>query len=898
MTQFAVNDIVLHKKLGTGKVVAVMPETVIARFGSKIEECAKEDLTLRPSLSQRLERDKWDIPLEVVNRVQAEAIRSINDTWGVFVRSRIELFPHQLWVCRQVNRDWPVHWLVADDVGLGKTIEAGMILTPLIASGKVKRLLVMCPASLVSQWQIRLRNMFDIRAAMYVNTADTENSDFWNTHNQVIASLHTMKLDRNERHKRLLESEPWDLVVVDEAHHLNAEEHQSPTMGYQLIRNLSENNLVESMLFFTGTPHRGKEYGFVSLLQLLRPDLFDNTRSAYEQLHSLGKAMIRNNKYNVTDLTGKRLFQEPITTTETYCYSETEKRFYDMLSDFIIQGRAYASGLSDSMGNAVMLVLISMQKLASSSVAAIRRAIRGRLERIRQSIESLHSFQEQMRKYQEMEKTELNNEIAQDRMSEIEEAMTLSTSKLRLVENEEASLMELLEAAEVIEEETKIKKILEVVEERFSGRSVLFFTEYKATQSLLMSALVRRYGDNCVTFINGDERAVEVVLSDGREASITKYKAEAAAEFNSGKVRFLVSTEAGGEGIDLQEKCHTLVHVDMPWNPMRMHQRVGRLVRIGQNRQAEVLILRNPETVETRIWDKLNEKIDRINRAFREVMNEPEDVLQLVLGMTSPSLFRDIFVEGAQTDPENLSDWFDRKTATFGGKDAIEAVRELVGNVKKFDFKEVSDQIPRVDLPDLRPFLESALVLSGRRVSVGDDSALSFKTPDSWRTEPAIRSRYESMIFNRKDRSADAAKRLLGVGHKLVDKALELARSRSAAVTALPSSDISMNLAVFRVIDRVTEGSYKPDVIVGIGIGDKTVEFEIVRDWELLKLLNELPLRAARIKDIPDKPQNAMQIREMVDRADEFLRENLNVLKLDFRVPDVEVLAIICRNEI
>ncbi|MDM8515658.1 SNF2-related protein [Desulfobacterales bacterium HSG16] len=889
MNQFEKDDIVRHSKLGTGNVITDMGATVIVRFVQNIEECAKEDLKLCPSLTQRLERDEWDIPLEVINRVQAEAICSINDMWGVFARSQIQLFPHQLWVCRQVNKEWPMHWLVADDVGLGKTIEAGLILTPLIASGKVKRLLIMCPASLVSQWQIRLKEMFDIRAANYVTAADTKNSSFWETHNQVIASLHTLKLDKNDRHQRLLESEPWDLLIVDEGHHLNADEHQGLTLGYQLVRQLRENNCIQSMIFFTGTPHRGKDYGFVSLLQLLRPDLFDNNRPISEQLNSLKEVMIRNNKYNVTYLDGKRIFQEPVVNSETYFYSEYEQRFYDMLSEFIVEGRAYASNLSETMSNAAMLVLISMQKLASSSVAAIRRAIRGRLERIRESREKLQNYQKKMRSYQDLEENELDNEVAQDKMAQIEEEIMLITSQLHLVVNEESALQELLEASEIISEETKINRALEVLKNQFKDRSVLFFTEYKATQSLLMSALIKQFGDDCVTFINGDRRADEVICSDGDMVSLTKSKKEAAEDFNSGKVRFLVATEAGGEGIDLQENCYTLVHVDMPWNPMRMHQRVGRLVRIGQNRQVEVLILRNPDTVETRIWDKLNDKIDRINSAFREVMPEPEDMFQLVLGMTSPSFFRDIFVEANQTEPEDISNWFDQKAATFGGKDVLETVRDLIGNVNKFDFKKVSDQIPRADLPDLRPFFESALSLNGRRITAGEEGSLTFKTPDVWKTGPAIRPRYTNMTFDRSDRSQDARNRLLGVGHKIVDKALEQTKTIDSAFATIPENILSKAIIIFRVIDRVTEGAFKPDVIVAVKIQSED-NFEMMRDWELLKYLNKLPVRKDVMRDKSRKPED---VQEEINRANSFLSKNLKKLDLDFRVPDIEVLSIL-----
>ena len=110
-------------------------------------------------------------------------------------------------------------------------------------------------------------------------------------------------------------------------------------------------------------------------------------------------------------------------------------------------------------------------------------------------------------------------------------------------------------------------------------------------------------------------------ITPGTCARCAKTRETATSKFNGGQARFLVSTEAGGEGIDLQERCHTLIHVDLPWNPMRLHQRVGRLNRYGQKEQVQVVTLRNPDTVEALIWDKLNAKIESIKMAFDEVMD-------------------------------------------------------------------------------------------------------------------------------------------------------------------------------------------------------------------------------------------------------------------------------------
>ena len=498
-------DQVRHPTFGTGEVLLDNGATVVVRFETRIEECPTADLQRVDSLAQVLTRAEFDPPVDVIARsLLCEGGTRIGQRrlGRVFSRSRIALLPHQLWVCRQVNRTRPARWLVADDVGLGKTIEAGLILLPLLATGEIRRLLVLCPASLVGQWQFRLRTMFDIRLTAYTAESDTPRADFWNTQNQVVASVHTLRLDRGDRHQRLVEADAMeDMVVVDEAHHLNADEESGPTLGYKLVEKLGEANRIGSMVFFTGTPHRGKNYGFLALLRLLRPDLFDPRKPVEDQLSLLRGVMIRNNKNEVTDLAGARLFQEPLVRSDTYSYAIEEDRFYQTLTEFILTGKAYARTLAQTEGRAVMLVLIAMQKLASSSVAAIRRALRGRLDRIVDGRRRLVELEDRLRDYREREE-----EGDDDVVNALVEQIAELSAQLVLMEDEEPRLRELVAVADAVIDETKVRKILELVDGPFAGRPVLFFTEYKATQSLLMSRLLQRFGPGCVTFINGDER--------------------------------------------------------------------------------------------------------------------------------------------------------------------------------------------------------------------------------------------------------------------------------------------------------------------------------------------------------------------------------------------------------
>ena len=886
MTTYNRGDQVRHARFGSGRVELDAGTTAIVRFGHGIEECQKSDLESLATPQQALYKPLWDRPLDVLTKVQGITIEAINDAWGVFSRSRIALLPHQLWVCRRVLEKWPTRWLVADDVGLGKTIEAGLILWPLLSRERVKRLLILAPAKLVEQWQYRLRTMFDIRLSRYLPEADNDRSDFWVTHNQVVASLHTLREDRNGRHRRLVESDPWDLVIVDEAHHLNADEKSGPTLGYRLVDRLMSEGRIKSMVFFTGTPHRGKNYGFLSLARLLRPDLFDPEQDYIDQLRHLPSMMIRNNKQNVTDIKGKLLFQAPNVMSEEYTYSEAEDKFYRMLTSFIMSGRAYASGLESNTGRAVMLVLITMQKLASSSVAAIRRALTNRLNR---TVTTRREVIELEREYEQAE-----SEDDQDRRAEIEETLVEKVAQLKLMEDEEDRIRELLEAAELVREETKISTLIEVLQTRFEERSVLFFTEYKATQSLLMSALIKHFGEGCVGFINGDNRAEDVIDSRGQERTFTETREKTAEQFNRGEIRFLVSTEAGGEGIDLQERCHTLVHVDLPWNPMRLHQRVGRLNRYGQQHRVDVMSLRNPDTVESRIWDKLNVKINNIMQALRRAMDDPEDMFQLVLGMTPQSLFTEVFSGADAVTPESLEDWFDEKTAQFGGQDVIETVEELFGNCSRFDYQSVSDLLPKMDLPDLEAFLINTLTLNNRRVRK-TEYGLSFRTPQEWMNEPGMFSNYEDMIFDRNDRSENAGECILGVGHKVIDQAIRQFKDLEASVAILSNDVLSNPLLVFQVVDRVTtEGGTVQKIMAGVVSDQTTGEPQtLLKDWKMLSKLNQISeARGVRRSEGGRPPEDLDVIEAAVRNGFGFVERQLGTLGVRFNVPDVEIMAV------
>ncbi len=829
---------VTHLRHGTGRVVADMGATIVVRFAGALEQVPSDELVAAPSLRSAFHDGAFDDPVDALVRAQALAIASVNDQWGVFSRSRVRLLPHQLWVCRTVNRAWPFRWLVADDVGLGKTIECGLVLMPLIASGRVRRLLILAPAKLVPQWQFRLKDMFDIRLQRYVAEADTRRGGFWGTASQVVASLHTLRGDGRGARQRLLDAEPWDLVVVDEAHHLGLDKKTGATLAYGLVADLEARRKVNSLLFFTGTPHRGKDYGFFGLMGLLRPDLFDPEKDGAGQLALLPQAMIRNNKATATDLQGNRLFQPVAVQNREYRFSEAESRFYQTLSAFILDGRAYAATLDGRAQTARMLVLTTLQKLAASSIAAIRHALRRRRAMLVHVVGQAAADGSAAVGAPE-------DQATLDEVAEAEEALP-GTAAIVLMKDEIERLDDLVALTDEVVAETKIERLVALVRDELPpAEPVLLFTEYKTTQALVVNALHRQFAFGSATFINGDDRLDGLEQAAGGDRTVNQPREQAAEAFNAGRVRFLVSTEAGGEGIDLQERCAVLVHVDMPWNPMRLHQRVGRLSRYGQSRPVTAYILRNPDTVEARIWDLLNEKLERVQQALSAVMEQQEDISQLVIGMAGPALFNELYSGAQGMSGERLTAWFDEATATLGGRDVVETVRELLGSVSHFDFQQVGRDLPQVDVPDLERFFTLAVGRHKRRVFKHPDG-LEIKAPEAWKSRSyAVRDRYDGLVFDRGLRGPNAASRVLGVGHTLFDIALDEARHLPARVAALDG--LPAPVLVLSIEDEVTgTGSLVHRLIFGVMEIDG--QPRPMRDWELLKLLNGTTLKSAGIE--------------------------------------------------
>ena len=306
-----------------------------------------------------------------------------------------------------------------------------------------------------------------------------------------------------------------------------------------------------------------------------------------------------------------------------------------------------------------------------------------------------------------------------------------------------------------------------------------------------------------------------------------------------------------------------MIHVDLPWNPMRLHQRVGRLSRYGQKRDVRVRILRNPDTVESRIWELLEQKLNRVQEALSRTMEDPEDITRLVIGMTENNLFNEIFSRVPDWEGERLSSWFDEKSARLGGVEVTEAARTIAGSVARFDFRGVGGDLPHVDLPDLKEFVKGAVQRHGRRVRT-EEKGLAFLSPPAWiKRHYSVRDKYDSLVFDRRMRGADVMRRVLGVGHPVVDTALSEALDLEVRIAEVAT--LKDPLLVISVEDQVTGTGAQAHRLI-FGVREQNGAWRVLRDWELLRTVNE---RGSRGK-VGDMANAADAIRDHAPLVDDW----------------------------
>ena len=530
--------------------------------------------------------------------------------------------PHQILVLEKVMQGVQTRFMLADEVGMGKTIEAGLILKEKKLRGEIKRTLLIVPKSAMIQWQQELKEHFNENFFIYDSDFITgmaktfasfdaeEELNFWKQHNQIIVSLDAIKpvtqrqgwsQDKiNEYNKYRIESvvnADFDMIIIDEAHRMGGSTAQ--VSRYQLAETLC--NAVPNVLLLSATPHRGKSDHFRRVLQLMDADAFSG--EGMPSIDEISPYVMRSEKRYAVDYNGKRLFQKRETIRLDVplddSFHHLQKMLYEHVTDYVRYcfGRAKRGGR-----NATGLVMVMMQKLASSSTAAIMAAMETRLWRLQ------------------------NEEMADD-ISDYDEEGALDFDELLMNEysvdiqngfiNEEDKLKE-AQYCLANEQDAKatalIRKINHLREEYGDSQlKILVFTEFRKTQEYLTKQ-IEQAGLTTIC-INGSMDLQE------RQRALAKFKNES---------NVMIATDAAGESLNMQF-CHIVFNYDLPWNPMAIEQRIGRVDRIGQKSPVIAFNMLTDNTVDTRVYQIIVEKLDAILQELG--IDKTSDVLDSTIDM-------------------------------------------------------------------------------------------------------------------------------------------------------------------------------------------------------------------------------------------------------------------------
>jgi superfamily II DNA or RNA helicase len=566
--------------------------------------------------------------------------------------SRVDPLPHQLEAVYDYFMRLPrIRFLLADDPGAGKTIMAGLLLKELKIRGLVKRTLIVAPANLCFQWQRELKEKF--REPFEVVRSDVLRANYgqnpWQEKDQVITSISWVS--RIEDAKESLLRSRWDLVIVDEAHKMAAYSADKKTLAYKLGEALS--TMTDHYLLMTATPHKGDPENFCLFLELLDRDIYGSVKSLEEAMRRHHAPFyLRRTKEALVSFpdpeTGevKKLFTKREVRTASFELDGDEYDFYDALTRYVEDQSIKASEDDSARGRALSFTMAMLQRRFASSVYAVRRS----LERMRDKRQKILADPEKYRKEQiEDRLPEDFDDMTDEEQMEVEarlEGVVASVDPIALRE-EIQRLGKLIEHACVLERreiESKLVKLRKVLSENniFSDpkMKLLVFTEHKDTLDYLAGdgkdgrplGKLRQWNLK-TTQIHGGMK-----IGD-RDTPGTRIYAE--REFRD-DAQVLVATEAAGEGINLQF-CWFMVNYDIPWNPVRLEQRMGRIHRYGQEHDCLIFNFVAVNTREGRVLAKLLERLLEIRRELGT------DQVFDVIGEVFPAnllekLFREMYV--------------------------------------------------------------------------------------------------------------------------------------------------------------------------------------------------------------------------------------------------------------
>ena len=537
--------------------------------------------------------------------------------------SRVDPLPHQLEaVYDYLLKLARVRFLLADEAGAGKTIMAGLLIRELKLRGLVDRVLVVCPSNLAFQWQRELREKFDEKFLVLKgqDIRDQFGLNQWLEQKQIITSLDLAKRDEILPGLRQVH---WDLVIVDEAHRMSWTPPAKKTARYalgELLRDCSDHYLL-----LTATPHKGDAVNFNLFLQLLDADAYADVRSIREAMkRRRAPFYLRRTKEAMVYFPERRpdgtwaaepIFTKRIPHTVAFQIDGAEDQLYRDVTRYVKhQSRLAAARGDDPRARAVGFIMALYQRRLASSAYALRHSLENRAKRLDEGLkraqELATSAPPDLPDPEELEEME---ESERERLEELLLAVTLAANADQVREEIESlrALAVQTKAVEDAGQEEKLSTLRELLQEQGffdqSDKRLLIFTEFKDTLEYLVGNL-KAWGFS-VGFIHGG-------MKPGQR-DMTGSRLYVEQQFRDGTIQVLVATEAAGEGINLQV-CNILFNYDIPWNPNRLEQRMGRIHRYGQRKDCLIFNFVADNTIEGKVLQRLLEKLQEIRDALDE----------------------------------------------------------------------------------------------------------------------------------------------------------------------------------------------------------------------------------------------------------------------------------------
>ncbi len=685
-----------------GKITQIFEPEIYSKYEKPLEGLIK---------SKRI-----DPPQNFLIKYWANLFHSYYTSYQIkcITNSRLSLMPHQINVAHRLSEEHFPRVILADEVGLGKTIEAGIYIKEMMARNLAERILIIVPASLLNQWQFEMQNKFNISFTIYdgkkikelkkkgsYKSANLLSNPFYYD-NLIICSI---QFARNRKYIELLSQISWDIIIFDEAHHLrryllNAMTgYYRETLNYVLARNLIQN--AESLLLLTATPLQLHSFELYSLIELIHPEVFENfsdfehfrknmpfinllvsnlnqieklnnfevkntikllknlryidKRKNYEQVllqikddsfklnlinkiekdHTLSKFLIRNRKKNVFS---KEFLSKRLVNTIMVDPTKQELDLYNEIRLYLAQ--IYNASISKENAG-IGFVITTLQKLLTSSKYAFLKSLERRLEQINRFKDiflKLDVIKEEDPEYYELE---LEDQTIDSEIIGLKESLTQEQSDESFnIINQEKSLKDFYEKLKNLPYDSKADKLIEIISEIYSQNpkeKILIFTQFVDTLFYLKDLIEKQNERYLVEIFYGG------LDKNQKDAAVERFRI-------SKKLSILISTEIGGEGRNFQF-CRILINYDLPWNPMKLEQRIGRLDRIGQeSREIYIYNLFMEGTIETDVISALLKRIS--------LFEESIGILEPIIGKIEKDFKKLIFIEDEKKKRNKLNEFY------------------------------------------------------------------------------------------------------------------------------------------------------------------------------------------------------------------------------------------------